>query len=87
MNHKIKVVEHLHIGHHNWIEDVTVQPEIKAAKELVQQVLKLSQCPGGSQDDNIGKIILFYFIAYMRCKKPHYFEQPKILYFLHNIYP
>ena len=39
MNHKIKVVEHLHIGHHNWIEDVTVQQEIKAAKELVQQVL------------------------------------------------
>ena len=49
MNHKIKVVEHLHIGHHNWIEDVTVQQEIKAAKELVQQVLKPSQCPGGSQ--------------------------------------
>ena len=58
MNHKVKIVEHLQIGHLNWIEDMTVTAEIKAAKELVQQALKPNQCPGGSQDDNIGKIIL-----------------------------
>ena len=42
------------IGHHNWIEDMTVTEEIKAAKQAVQQVLKPNQVPGGSIEDNTG---------------------------------
>ena len=55
LNHKVKIIQHLVIGHHNWIEDATVKEEIKSAKQLVQKVLKPGQCPGGSRDDNIGK--------------------------------
>ena len=55
VNHSIKVVIHLMKGHHNWIEDATIKTEMKAGKEVVQQVLKPNQCPGGSKEDNMGK--------------------------------
>ena len=55
LNHKVKIVEHLMIFHHNWIEDATVKGDIKLAKEKVQKVLKPGQVPGGSKDENFGK--------------------------------
>ena len=55
MNHKVKIVMHLIIGHHKWIEDASVKKDIKLAKELVQKTLKPNQCPGGTRDANIGK--------------------------------
>ena len=56
MNHKVKVVEHLIVGLFKWVEDATVKAEIKMAKERIQVALKPSQAPGGSLDQNIGKV-------------------------------
>ena len=43
VNHKIRIIIHLIIEHHNWIEDASIKDEVKKAKETVQRVLK----PGG----------------------------------------
>ena len=41
MNHKVKIVEHLIIGHHNWVQDASVKKEIRLAKEMIQENLNL----------------------------------------------
>ena len=43
INHKIRIIIHLMIEHHNWIEDESIKSDVKNAKEIVQHVLK----PGG----------------------------------------
>ena len=60
MNHKVKIVEHLIIGHYNWVQDASVKKEIRLAKEMIQEKLKPSQHPGGSKEDNIGKFCISY---------------------------
>ena len=58
LNHKVKIVELLMVGHHNWVVDKdTKENEVKEAKELVKEVLKPGRHPGGSKEDNIGKNI------------------------------
>ena len=56
VDHKVKVIEHLMIGHHTWVEDATVKADIANAKKVVQEVLKPGQVPGGSKKDNQGKL-------------------------------
>ena len=50
----MKILIHLRVGHHEWIEDRTVKTLIANAKHEVQQALKPGQNPGGSQKDNEG---------------------------------
>ena len=52
--HKVKVINHLMIGHNNWVEDKEVQAAIKTAKGKVQEALKPGKVVGGSRDENIG---------------------------------
>ena len=54
LNHSVKIITLLMVGHHNWIVDMTVKDKVKGAKEIVQQVLKPNRVPGGSKEDNIG---------------------------------
>ena len=54
INHKVKIILHLRIGHYNWIEDMQVKPKIKMEKEVLQKALKPGQVPGGSSAENIG---------------------------------
>ena len=56
-NHKAKIMTHLMVGHFNWIEDMTVTAVLAGAKRDIQQALKPSQVPGGSKEDNIGRIL------------------------------
>ena len=42
------------VGHFNWVEDATVKPAIKQAKEVLQKALKPGQVVGGSDKENIG---------------------------------
>ena len=60
LNHKVRIITHLMINHHAWVEDMTVKDQVKGAKEVVQRVLKPNQVSGGSKDDNIGKYYLFW---------------------------
>ena len=50
----MKVLTHLQVGHHNWIEDSTVKADLTAAKRVIQEALKPGQVPGGSEEDNQG---------------------------------
>ena len=54
MDHKVKVLNRLQVGHLNWIEDSTVKADLTAAKKVVQEALKPGQVPGGSEEDNQG---------------------------------
>ena len=36
VDHKVKVIEHLMVGHFNWVEDATVKAAIAGAKKVVQ---------------------------------------------------
>ena len=54
IDHKMKILYHLMIGHFNWIEDASVKAEIAAAKKVVQDVLKPAKVHGGSAEENIG---------------------------------
>ena len=70
MDHKVKVIKHLRVGHHNWIEDSTVKDVIGAAKRDVQQALKPGQVPGGSNEDNRGmdvgnKLGFLFFLMFL----------------------
>ena len=53
-DHKMKMVYHLKIKHHNWVEDASVKAAIAAAKKAAQEVLKPGQVPGGSYEQNQG---------------------------------
>ena len=55
VDHKMKVIFHLMIGHYNWIEDATVKDDIARAKKVAQEVMKPGQAPGGSVEDNQGR--------------------------------
>ena len=54
LDHKMKILYRLMIGHHNWIEDKSVKAEVAAAKKIVQEALKPAKVPGGSSDENLG---------------------------------
>ena len=54
LDHKVKILIHVMVKHHNWIEDASVKAELAAAKAIVQQALKPGQVPGGSQEENEG---------------------------------
>ena len=54
INHKIKIIQHIMVGHFNWVEDATVKLRIKQAKEVVQKALKPGQVIGGTDDENVG---------------------------------
>ena len=54
INHKVRITEHLMVGHFNWVEDATVKLAIKQAKEVLQKALKPGQVVGGSDKENIG---------------------------------
>ena len=56
INHDVKIATHIIVAHFNWIEDATIKAVIKQAKESIQQALKPGHVPGGSADENIGKI-------------------------------
>ena len=53
-NHKVKIITHLVVEHHDWVEYKMVAEEIKEAREEVKRVLKPGQHPGGPKQDNIG---------------------------------
>ena len=78
MNHKVKIVEHLIIGHHNWVQDASVKKEIRLAKEMIQEKLKPSQHPGGSKEDNRGKFCVSYCKDHAYIKNEINFTQNKI---------
>ena len=50
----------LMIGHLNWIEDSSINQQLKETKKVVQTVLKPGQNPGASVKENIG-IVSSYF--------------------------
>ena len=54
INHKIKITQHIMVGHFNWVEDATVKLRIKQAKEVVQKALKPGQVIGWTDDENVG---------------------------------
>ena len=54
INHKVRITQHLMVGHFNWVEDATVKLAIKQAKEVLQKALKPRQVVGGSDKENIG---------------------------------
>ena len=56
INHKVRIILHIRIGHFNWIEDASVKLLIKEAKEALQSALKPGKVPGGSAEENLGKI-------------------------------
>jgi hypothetical protein len=58
IDHKMRIVFHLLIEHHNWIEDTTVKDDIAATKRTVQHALKPGKFPGGSKEENVGKNFL-----------------------------
>ena len=62
IDHKMKIVFHLMVGHFNWIQDASVKEEIAAAKRTVQHVLKPAKIPGGTKEDNIGKDLKYQLI-------------------------
>ena len=53
-DHKMKIIHHLMIEHHSWVEDASVKAAIAGAKKAAQEVLKPGQAPGGSKEDNQG---------------------------------
>ena len=53
-NHKVKIALHVMVGHYKWVEDASIKPRIKEAKELLQKALKPGQVVGGSVRENIG---------------------------------
>jgi hypothetical protein len=60
VDHKMRVIYHLMAGHHHWVEDSSVQADIANAKKIAQQVLKPGQNPGGSKEDNEGRLMICY---------------------------
>ena len=55
VNHKVRIINHIMVGHFNWVEDATIKPSIKKAKEVLQKALKPGQVVGGSKKENIGQ--------------------------------
>ena len=53
-NHKVKIALHVMVGHYKWVEDASIKPRIKEAKEILQKALKPGQIVGGSVRENIG---------------------------------
>ena len=57
LNHKVRIIIHLIVEHHDWVEGKEVEDEIKKAREQVKEVLKPGRHPGGSKEDNMGRDI------------------------------
>ena len=55
VDHDMKLIFHLMIGHFYWVEDASVKGKIAEAKQKAQEVLKPGQVPGGSKEDNEGE--------------------------------
>ena len=54
INHKVRIINHLQVGHLDWVETKDVESAIKEAKEVVKNALKPGNVPGGSKEENLG---------------------------------
>ena len=76
LDHKVKVLTHLQIGHLNWIEDSTVKADLAEAKRVIQEALKPGQVPEGSEEDNQGTLLIGLpwsasaLVVYMKHTRP-----------------
>ena len=59
LDHKVKVICHLMVGHHSWVEIAAVKGSLADAKREVQEALKPGRVPGGSKEDNEGVAYAF----------------------------
>ena len=61
LDHSVKVICHLRVGHHSWVEDPSVKKILAVAKTDVQNALLPGRNPEGSKEDNTGtKYLLQY---------------------------
>ena len=54
LDHSVKVLCRLRVGHHSWVEDPSVKNVLAAAKADVQNALLPGRNPEGSKEDNTG---------------------------------
>ena len=70
LHHVVKIIIHLMINLHHWVETAEVNEAIKDAKEKIQEALKPGKVPGGSPEENLGVAyefpdakVLSYFLS------------------------